>query len=80
MKISIGNPVTGDDFFDREKEQEAIWRRLERDHIMLLAPRRIGKTSLMHRLCDTAEEHGFQATLTSFAPCVDELHLRGHHT
>ncbi|MDU9047712.1 MAG: hypothetical protein Q3M30_02605 [Candidatus Electrothrix sp. Rat3] len=73
MKISIGNPVTGDDFFNREKEQEQIWRKLERNHIMLLAPRRIGKTSLMHRLCATAEEHKFHATLTSFAPCEDEM-------
>ena len=73
MKISIGNPVTGDDFFDREQEQTQIWRKLERNHIMLLAPRRIGKTSLMHRLCSTAAEHGFQASMASFAPCKDEL-------
>lgn len=73
MKISIGNPVTGDDFFDREKEQALIWRKLERDHILLLAPRRIGKTSLMRRLCDTAKAYSFQATMASFAPCNDEM-------
>ncbi len=73
MKISIGNPVTGDDFFDREQEQAQIWRKLERDHVLLLAPRRIGKTSLMRRLCDTAEEHEFKAAMASFAPCDDEM-------
>lgn len=73
MKMSIGNPVTAEDFFDREAEQRAMWRRLERDHILLLAPRRIGKTSLMHRLCDTALSHHFQAAICSFAPCNTEL-------
>lgn len=73
MKVSIGNPVTGEDFFDREAEQRAMWRRLGSDHILLLAPRRIGKTSLMHRLCDTAASHDFQAAICSFAPCNTEL-------
>lgn len=73
VKISIGNPVKGEDFFDREKEQRTMWRHLERDHILLLAPRRIGKTSLMYRLYETAHAQGFQSTICSFASCDSEL-------
>ena len=54
MKISVGNPVEGDDFFDREQEQLRAWRKLEGSHLLMLAPRRIGKTSLILRLCSTA--------------------------
>jgi hypothetical protein len=72
MKISIGNPVEGDDFFDREKEQARAWRKLEGSHLLMLAPRRIGKTSLILRLCATAHEHGFKAAACSFAQCETE--------
>ena len=54
----IGSPVVGADFFDRHEEQARIWRRLEHDSILLLAPRRVGKTSLLHRLEETAEQLG----------------------
>ncbi|MCB1916948.1 MAG: hypothetical protein KDG52_14680 [Rhodocyclaceae bacterium] len=72
MKLTIGNPVTGDDFFDRELEQRQIWRKLETNHLLMLAPRRIGKTSLIYRLCETSREHGFQSIKCSFAGCRDE--------
>ena len=73
MQIVTGNPAKGDNFFDRELEQKQIWRKLENDHILLLAPRRIGKTSLLFRLCETAEEHDSAAIYCSFAPCSTEL-------
>ena len=38
----------------------------------MLAPRRIGKTSLIYRLRDTSYEHGFQAAYCSFAKCDTE--------
>lgn len=72
MKLTIGNPVTGDDFFDRELEQRQIWRKLESNHLLMLAPRRIGKTSLIVRLCQTSQEHGFFSVNCSFAGCNDE--------
>jgi len=43
MKISVGNPLEGDDFFDREQEQVRVWRKLEGSHLLMLAPRRIGR-------------------------------------
>jgi len=57
MKNCVGPPVTGNDFFGREKEQRDFWRILENDSVLLLAPRRIGKTSLMRRLEETATQH-----------------------
>lgn len=46
----IGRPVLGEDFYNRVTEQERVWRRLTHDNILLLAPRRVGKTSLLRRL------------------------------
>lgn len=72
MKISVGNPVEGDDFFDREDEQKQVWRKVEGSHLLMLAPRRIGKTSLILRLCSTATQHGRYAVHCSFAKCESE--------
>jgi uncharacterized protein len=72
MKSNVGNPVEGQDFFDREKEQQRAWRKLESSHLLMLAPRRIGKTSLILRLCATAHAHGSHAVQCSFARCGDE--------
>jgi uncharacterized protein len=48
LKPVVGNYVTGEEFWNRDTElQEFIFRLKERDHIRLVAPRRIGKTSLM---------------------------------
>jgi hypothetical protein len=72
MKISVGNPVEGEDFFDREQEQARAWRKLAGSHLLMLAPRRIGKTSLILRLCATARQHGRYAVHCSFAKCENE--------
>jgi AAA+ ATPase superfamily predicted ATPase len=47
MKLKIGNPATGDDFFNRETLKNRILRSLERDHVAFVGPRRTGKTSLL---------------------------------
>ena len=52
MNIVIGNVARGADFFDREEILSDIWATLEADSILLAAPRRVGKTSIMHRLID----------------------------
>ena len=62
MMISpVGSPARGEQFFDRESEQRRFWRRLQHDNILLLAPRRVGKTSLMLKLQEHAPGHGYQA-------------------
>jgi hypothetical protein len=73
MRTVIGSPVEGKDFFDRDSERRRMWRHLETDSLLLLAPRRIGKTSLMRAMCAEGEEHGFRAVGLSFAVCADEM-------
>ena len=48
MRNITGQAVVGDDLYGREYELAQLWERLERgEHILMLAPRRVGKTSLM---------------------------------
>ena len=59
LNIVIGNVVRGQDFFDREELLKEIWGALQTDSVLLAAPRRVGKTSIMHRLIDESAP-GFQ--------------------
>lgn len=46
--MSTGIVVTGDKYFPRAKDEKKLWRQIEQgSHILLLAPRRVGKTSLI---------------------------------
>ena len=51
----IGPPATGKAFFDRKKERRELREALETGSILLLGPRRFGKTSLMLDLRDNPE-------------------------
>lgn len=48
--LPVGNPAIGNDFIDREKEIDQILSALKKDSVLLIAPRRFGKTSIMRRL------------------------------
>ena len=51
MRNVTGAPVTGDDLYGRRDEIERLWARLDHgEHLLMLAPRRVGKTSLMLEL------------------------------
>lgn len=50
MKLKIGSPATGDNFFPRNRLREKIIRALQRDHIAFLGPRRTGKTSILKEI------------------------------
>ena len=63
MPIRVGNKAEGQDFFDRVREREEIWRYLEGNHIVLSGPRRLGKTSLLQRIAEEAEDQGLLARL-----------------
>jgi uncharacterized protein len=53
----VGSPVRGEDFYGRDKFVELIWKKLEKGHVLLAAPRRFGKTSVMYRLIDVPKEN-----------------------
>lgn len=48
--LPVGSPAIGDDFIDREKEIKQIFTALAKDSVLLIAPRRFGKTAIMKRL------------------------------
>ena len=79
MRNITGAVASGDDFFDRQAEVTQFWRDLETDSLLLLAPRRVGKTSILVRLQEQAEQHGFQAAiLRDVSDCKDELAFVKH--
>lgn len=50
MNITIGPPVPPEDLFDREEIIERLWDSLQSQSVLLAAPRRVGKSSLMLKL------------------------------
>lgn len=51
----IGGVVKGKDLWDRTDEIAAIWKALEKSSVLLKAPRRFGKTSIMYDLYENPE-------------------------
>ena len=54
MRIVIGSPPTGGDFFPRRQTIQQLIRALNVEHVLFLAPRRTGKTSILHQLLEDA--------------------------
>jgi hypothetical protein len=60
---TFGVPVRGENFYGREEEQRLILDTLEnvprgqKQDLVILGPRRIGKSSLMYRLLDLLQAH-----------------------
>lgn len=50
MRLILGAPVTGDDFFPRDDVIAALQRGLAAEHVLFVAPRRTGKTSLLKQV------------------------------
>src|SRR5260370_4938284 len=48
----VGPPVRGKDCYGRDAFIETLWEKLSGGHVLLAAPRRFGKTSIMYRLLD----------------------------
>ncbi len=60
--------------FDRRGEIAQLSERIRRENVLLLAPRRVGKTSLLTRLRDEIEDtHGFHAVYATAEGIPDEL-------
>jgi uncharacterized protein len=53
IKIIAGQVASGDDFFNRKKEVEILWKRIiSGSNVVISAPRRVGKTSLVCHIRD----------------------------
>lgn len=62
VRNRVGSPVEGDDFFGRETELTTAWDLLgAENHLLISAPRRVGKTSLVRHLVKDAEKRGWKA-------------------
>ncbi len=55
----IGNIAKGKDLWNRHEEIKIIWKALEKTSVLLKAPRRFGKTSIMYRVYEEPLE-GFK--------------------
>ena len=58
MRNIVGNVARGSDFWERKEEIEDIWDAIDNgSHILLVAPRRVGKTSIMYQLKDESKDN-----------------------
>lgn len=74
MRNITGSPVEHDDFFDRPRDIARLQRELANGaNLLLTAPRRVGKTSLVLRLCDLEKKAGRTAVFMNVEGCHDEL-------
>lgn len=48
----VGSPARGSDFWFRVDFINNLWESIEKHNVLLIAPRRIGKTSVMYRMLD----------------------------
>lgn len=70
----VGPPVEGDDFFGRDRELVNAWEDLnDGNHLLISAPRRIGKSSLVKRLVKDARDRGWKAAYIDVQGVTDEL-------
>lgn len=60
-RFVIGNIAKGDDLWDRDEVIEEICKGLEKSSVLLKAPRRFGKTSIMWELCENPFKSGLKA-------------------
>jgi AAA+ ATPase superfamily predicted ATPase len=57
--LQVGGIATGKDFFDREKEVGDVVESLGKDNVLLVAPRRYGKTSVMKEVERKLTDRGY---------------------
>lgn len=74
MRNITGNPAEGDDYFERPRELRRLLNEL--DHgasLRMNAPRRVGKTSLVLRLCREWTGRAGKAVFLNVEDAADEL-------
>lgn len=69
----MGRLADGSAFFDREEIMARAWNLLETSNLLLLAPRRVGKSSLLNRLHKDGPAKGYNTLYLSVPDAEDEL-------
>jgi len=66
----IGNVAKGDNFYLRKDIIEDIWKELKRGNsVLLAAPRRVGKTSIMQYMAEQRTEKRQFCSAGCASPC-----------
>lgn len=74
MRNITGSPVENSDFFDRPADLARLQREFRSNaNVLITAPRRVGKTSLVLRLCSLEKGAGRHAVYANVEGCHDEL-------
>lgn len=69
----MGRLAQGPAFFDREEILKRAWDLLKTSNLLLLAPRRVGKSSLLNHMREHGEVQGFATLYLSVPDAEDEL-------
>ena len=85
LKLKIGPPVIGEDFYGRDVELDRAEVLIQDNNLMLAAPRRVGKTSFAKRLMDVQCAKGWntifiEVPIDTFNPVktVNDLLRKAH--
>ena len=71
--MRLGGIASGDSFFGRQAEQKRFWQYIQEDNVLLSGPRRLGKSSLINRLCEGAAELGWLSQMVDVQDCDSAL-------
>jgi hypothetical protein len=70
----VGSPVRGENCYGRDALVELIWDKLSGGNVLLAAPRRFGKTSVMYRLIDEPRR-GYKLIHADLEHLIEPAHL-----
>jgi hypothetical protein len=73
IPASMGRLADGPAFFDRQEIMSRAWDLLKTSNLLLLAPRRVGKSSLLNRMKDDSPARGYNTVYLSIPDAEDEL-------
>ncbi|MBY0504796.1 MAG: AAA-like domain-containing protein [Bryobacteraceae bacterium] len=69
----MGRLAEGAGFYGRDEILARAWSLLEHSNLLLLAPRRVGKSSLLHRMKVAGPDKGYKTLYLSVPDAEDEL-------
>ena len=69
----MGRLAVGPAFFDRQEIMSRAWDLLKTSNLLLLAPRRVGKSSLLNRMREDGSSRGYNTLYLPIPDAEDEL-------